>query len=60
MRPRRLALFIFVLSALLMLGLWVRNEMKTDRCLDRGGKWDERRQICEGAVELVVAALVGK
>ncbi len=51
MRPRRLALFIFVLSVLVMLGLWVRNEMKIDSCLDRGGKWDERRQTCEGAVE---------
>jgi len=51
MRPSRLTLFIVMLAVLAMLGLWVRNVMKIDSCLDRGGKWDERRQICEGAVE---------
>lgn len=48
---RKLLLVAFVLALLVVVGLWLRNEGQIDSCLDRGGKWDEERQMCEGATE---------
>jgi alkylhydroperoxidase/carboxymuconolactone decarboxylase family protein YurZ len=38
-----------MIAILATLGLWLQTEMQIDGCLDRGGKWDEHRQQCEGA-----------
>ena len=32
-------------------GFWLRSEIRIDSCLDRGGRWDEAKRMCEGATE---------
>lgn len=51
MQTKKLLLWAFLLAFLVVLGLWLRTEMRIDSCLDRGGRWDENRQMCEGATE---------
>lgn len=51
MKTRKILFGAFVLALLVAGGLWLRNEMQIDSCLDRGGRWDQERQICEGATE---------
>lgn len=51
MQIRKLLLWTFVFALLVVLGLWLRNEVRMDSCLDRGGKWDSHQETCEGATE---------
>jgi hypothetical protein len=51
MQTKKLLLWAFLLAFLVVLGLWLRTEMRMDSCLDRGGRWDENREMCEGATE---------
>ena len=51
MKTRKILFGALVLALLVAGGLWLRNEMQIDSCLDRGGRWDQERQICEGATE---------
>jgi hypothetical protein len=51
MRTKKLLMSTFLLLLLAVLGLWLRNEVRIDRCLDHGGRWDGDRQVCEGATE---------
>jgi hypothetical protein len=41
----------FLLTLLVVLGLWLRNEVRIDSCLDHGGRWDKDQRICQGASE---------
>jgi hypothetical protein len=49
MKIRKLLLWSFVLALLLAVSLWLRNEARIDSCLDRGGRWDQEQERCEGA-----------
>jgi len=49
MKIRKILLGALVLALLVAVGLWVQNEVQVDSCLDRGGRWDQERQMCEGA-----------
>ena len=51
MKTRKFLLGAFVLALLVAVGLWLRNEVRIDSCLDRGGRWDQERQMCDGARE---------
>lgn len=51
MRTKKRLLWMFLLALLVVVGLRLRNEVRIDSCLDRGGSWDENRQICKGATE---------
>lgn len=51
MKIRKLLLGVFVLALLVAVGLWLRNEVRIDSCLDRGGRWDKEGQMCEGTTE---------
>ena len=51
MKTRKLLLGAFLLAFLVAVGLWLRNEVRIDSCLDRSGRWDKERQTCEGATE---------
>jgi hypothetical protein len=51
MKINKLLLWTFLLALLVVPGLWLRSELRIDSCLDRGGRWDKNRQICEGAAE---------
>ena len=51
MKSRKLLPGAFVIAVLVAIGLWLRNEVRIDSCLDRGGRWDKERQMCEGATE---------
>jgi hypothetical protein len=52
MQIRKLLFLAFVLALLIAGGLWLRNEARIDSCLDRGGRWNEERQMCEGVSSL--------
>jgi len=51
MKTRKILLGASVLALLIAAGVWLRNEVRIDSCLDRGGRWDIERQMCEGATE---------
>jgi hypothetical protein len=51
MRPRKLLLCICVLAVLLGPRRWMLGEMRIDRCLDCGGRWNAIQKACEGANE---------
>jgi hypothetical protein len=51
MKTQKILLGAFVLALLVSVGLWLRNEVRIDSCLDRGGRWDQEQQMCEGATE---------
>ena len=51
MKTRKRLLGAFVLALMVAVGLWLRDEVRIDSCLDRGGRWDKERQMCEGATE---------
>ena len=44
----KLVIAIAVFVALVM---WLRQELRIDSCLDRGGRWNSELLICEGASE---------
>lgn len=49
MKTRKLLRVTVLLVLLVAVGLWLRNELGIDSCLDRGGSWDKERQMCVGA-----------
>jgi len=49
MKTRNILPGAFVLALLVAVGLWLQNEVRIDSCLDRGGRWDEERRMCEEA-----------
>jgi hypothetical protein len=49
MRIKKLLLWAFLLALLLVFSLWLQGELDIDRCLDGGGRWDYKNQVCEGA-----------
>ena len=51
MKTRKRLLGAFMLALMVAVGLWLRDEVRIDSCLDRGGRWDKERQMCEGATE---------
>lgn len=51
MQIKKLLSFMFLLALLVLFVLWLRNEVRIDSCLDRGGRWDDSKQLCEGATE---------
>jgi hypothetical protein len=51
MKIGKIILGRFVLALLVAVGLWLRNEVRIDSCLDRGGRWNQDRQMCDGATE---------
>ena len=48
MKSKKILLGAFVLALLVTVGLWLQDVVRVDSCLDRGGKWDQERHICEG------------
>jgi hypothetical protein len=48
MRPKKLVLYGAALAVLAALGLWMRDAVRVDRCLDHGGRWDYVDRACEG------------
>jgi len=48
---RKPLVWTLLLAVLVALVFWMRNEVQTDSCLDRGGRWDAERHRCEGATE---------
>ena len=51
MKTRKILLGVFVVALLVAVELWMQDEVQIDSCLDRGGKWDQERQMCDGATE---------
>ena len=51
MNTKKFLLGAFVLALVVVVGLRLRNEVRIDSCLDRGGGWDKERQMCDGATE---------
>jgi hypothetical protein len=49
MQIKKLLFWTFVLALLVAGGLWLRTQVRIDICLDRGGRWNKERQMCEGA-----------
>jgi hypothetical protein len=43
---RKTRLMIAILLAV-PLFLWLRHELKIDRCLDQGGRWNAPQGLCE-------------
>jgi hypothetical protein len=48
MRQKKLVLYGAALAVLAALGLWMRDAVRVDRCLDHGGRWDYVDRACEG------------
>lgn len=44
-------LLIGVIVSLILIGIWLKREFDMDRCLDRGGQWNFKAGVCEGARE---------
>ena len=44
-------LLIGVIVSLILIGIWLKREFDVDRCLDRGGQWNFKAGVCEGARE---------
>jgi hypothetical protein len=40
-----------ILAFVVGVGIWLAHELRIDSCLDRGGRWDFGRGMCEGARE---------
>jgi hypothetical protein len=55
MKTRKLLLAAIVLALLVAVGLWLRNEVRIDSCLDRGGNWDKENLLCEGATQMTLS-----
>jgi hypothetical protein len=43
-RKTKLMVAIVLVVALF---LWLRHELKIDRCLDQGGRWNKAQSVCE-------------
>jgi hypothetical protein len=48
MRPKKLVLYGVALAMLAALGLWMRDAVRVDRCLDHGGRRDYEDRACGG------------
>ena len=43
--------YICILIAVVLIGYWLKGQLKIDSCLDLGGKWNYENSSCEGAEE---------
>jgi hypothetical protein len=55
MKTRKLLLGAFIFASLVAFGLWLRNEVRIDSCLDRGGRWDKTRRCAKALQSRTVA-----
>jgi hypothetical protein len=47
MKRRKQIIVILIIAAFAVLGVWGREQLKIDRCLDQGGRWNYERSACE-------------
>ena len=48
MKVLRLLCIMLVVAVAMALAAWVSDELKIDRCLDNGGRWNTEVAACEG------------
>ena len=46
MKVLRLLCIMLVVAVAMALAAWVSDELKIDRCLDNGGRWNEEAATC--------------
>jgi hypothetical protein len=49
MNVRNIVLYLLSIAILGLMAGWAAQFWKTDKCLDRGGRWNYERNTCEGA-----------
>jgi len=42
-----IVLLIVVVAGVISAGLWVRQQLAIDSCLDNGGRWNAKLSVCE-------------
>lgn len=43
----KLWISLLSLALIVTIGLWVKNQIEIDSCLDLGGRWDYKNNECE-------------
>lgn len=48
MRTKKIMVGLVIILGVIASVIWFARELKIDRCLDQGGRWNYTEEICEG------------